>query len=500
MKYPNIIFFRFNKYNDIDNYLLNNEYECNFNITDNYKELNKLFDSNYHLLITYGDTEQEYHNTILPNIVSRFSNRWIHKCKKDILNIKQFNDTVNYCYINNVIKVREIHRPEFSIFTTCYNTWDKFDRVYNSLINQKLKDWEWVIIDDTPIPTYSEKNHFFFLREKCKNDSRIRLYCRSENSGNIGNVKNEAVSLCRGKYILELDHDDEILPDCLNDASEEFKDDEVGFIYMDFINIYENGENFFYSDFICKGYGGYYCQKYNNKWVNVYITPNINNITLSHLVCCPNHPRIWRKSVLLELENYSEFLPICDDYELLLRTALYTKIVKIHKLGYIQYMNDGNSNFSLIRNSEINRIGPYHIYPQFYNMYNVNNKMLELNAYENEDYINNCSQIWKREQYIHKYCNKIVNKDYKKQYCLIGIETLERNDLRELYNDNNNSFTILSNKITINNLQQLLDEKDYNNMRCYSLLDCNDTELERYFTLLCRHNNNYKILYYNTLL
>ena len=32
---------------------------------------------------------------------------------------------------------------------------------------------------------------------------------------------------------------------------------------------------------------------------------------------------------MMKLENYSEFLPICDDYEILLRTALNTKIVKI---------------------------------------------------------------------------------------------------------------------------------------------------------------------------
>ena len=498
MKYPNIIFFRFNKYSDIDSCLLNKSYNCSFNITDNVEDLNRLFDPNYHLLITFGDTEKEYHNYILPNIVNRFANRWIHKSREGILNIEEFNSNVNYCYINNVIMERKLQRPEFSIFTTCYNTWDKFDRVYNSIKNQKLKDWEWVIIDDTPLPKYNEKNHFDFLREKCKNDSRIRLYCRSENSGNIGNVKNEAVSLCRGKYILELDHDDEILPDCLVDAANEFHDEEVGFVYMDFINIYENGDNFLYGDFICKGYGGYYCQKYKDKWVNVYITPNINNITLSHLVCCPNHPRIWRKSVLLRLENYSEFLSICDDYEILLKTALNTKIVKIHKLGYIQYMNDGNSNFSLIRNSEINRIGPYHIFPQFYEMYNVNENMKKIDAYENENFIENLSQIWKRENYQHKFCNKIVNHDYTKQYCLIGEDTLEMNDLRELYKNKANSFIILSNTLEIERLQELLDSKGYGDMRCYSLLDCNREELERYFMLLCKCCDNFEIINSNS--
>ena len=34
------------------------------------------------------------------------------------------------------------------------------------------------------------------------------------------------------------------------------------------------------------------------------------------------------------------------------------KVAKIRKLGYIQFMNDNNNNFSLIRNGEINRLGP----------------------------------------------------------------------------------------------------------------------------------------------
>ena len=185
-----------------------------------------------------------------------------------------------------------------------------------------------MILDDSP-----EDEHFNFLKNISKKDKRIRLFKKDFNSGNIGNVKNEAVSLCRGKYVLELDHDDEILQDVLKDSYDEFeKDNNVGFIYMDFTNIYENGRNFKYGDVICKGYGSYYCQKHDNKWRYVYNTPNINNITLSHLTCCPNHPRIWRRSILMDIGNYSEYLPICDDYEILLRTAISTKMVKIAKI------------------------------------------------------------------------------------------------------------------------------------------------------------------------
>ena len=64
----------------------------------------------------------------------------------------------------------------------------------------------------------------------------------------IGNV-NEAVSLCRGKYVLELDHDDIIVPDLLKDATNVFEsDNEIGFVFSDFANVYEDGRNFNYGE------------------------------------------------------------------------------------------------------------------------------------------------------------------------------------------------------------------------------------------------------------
>ena len=491
-KYPIIIFFRYEKYTYIDDYINENreKYNCTFNITSNIADLNKLYNPNYHLLVTFGETENEYTTRISPILIRRLCGRWLHKNPAGLENIDEFNKNINYCYINNIIGKRELQRPTFSIFTTCYKTWEKFDRVYNSLLSQHFVDWEWVLIDDTPL----EDNHFAFLREKTKNENRVRLYCRSENSGNIGNVKNEAVSLCRGQYILELDHDDEILPDCLYDAVKAFEaDQEVGFVYMDFANIYENNTKFCYGDFICKGYGGYYCEKYKDNWVYVYSTPNINNITLSHLVCCPNHPRIWRKSLLLQIENYSEFLHICDDYEILLKTAINTKMCKISKLSYIQYMNNDNNNFSLIRNSEINRIGPQHIYPQFYNKYDVNRIMKEKNAYEDTEYLNNQSQLWKRpSNYIHKYCNtRICN--YKKQYLILGVDNLTQ--IKNIYSNQKYDFLLLDNKYSIDELIVIIEQYGYNRIKCYSLNDCMTEELIKYFKLIYKSDDcDYNIL------
>jgi glycosyltransferase involved in cell wall biosynthesis len=464
---------------------------CTIHITSSIEDLNKLFSPNYHLLVTYGDSYDEYHNSFADKIPHRFSGRWFHKT--DISNIVEFNHNVNYCYVTNVINIREKTRPVFSIFTTCFKSYDYIDTAYKSIKKQSLIDWEWVIMDDTP-----EDEHFVFLKNKLSSDNRVRLYKRDKNSGSIGNVKNEVISLCRGKYILEMDHDDEILSDCLLDSYNIFQSDEnIGFVYADTVHLYRDGRDFNYGDFICKGYGGYYLEKVRDKWVYVYNTPNINNITLSHLVCLPNHPRIWKRSVLMELESYSEFLPICDDYEILLRTCCSKyKVVKNNKAQYIQYMNDGGNNFSNIRNAEINRLGPKYISPMFYEKYNVHNKMKECNAYEDEIYIVNHSPIWKRgTEYQHKKKNQRINMNYDKQYCIINdtidnMDTVER--LKELYKNERNDFLVLSNRISSQELQSKLDSLGFDRMKCYSYTDCSEEELVNYFKMMylndrCEH-------------
>ena len=493
-KYPYVLFFRLDKYSEIDSFLHSNKdnLNCSIFIINNFKKLNMLFNSNYQILITFGQEEDQYYPLVNMMIADRMRMRWIHF--KEINSIDKFNHAVNYCFISNCLKNRIQVRPVFSLFTTTYNSYEKIVRCYNSLKKQKLLDWEWVVLDDSP-----DDKHFDYLRKMTKQDQRVRLYRRSENSGNIGNVKNEVVSLSRGKYVLELDHDDELLPTTLSDSAGYFdKNSEVGFIYMDFINIYENGTNFWYGDFICKGYAAYYSQKHNDRWVYIYSTPNINNVTLSHLTCCPNHPRIWRKDLLLECGNYSEFLPICDDYEILLRTALNTKMAKIPKLGYIQYMNDSNNNFSLIRNAEINRIGPQYISNMFFEHYKIHEKMKDLDAYEDEKYVHEYSQIWKRDPstYQHNYCNELVNLDYDRQYCFIGIDSMIKNleMIQELLKNPRNDFIVLDSKCSHEYLWWKLDYYQLHTFKCYSLIDAPEEELVNYFNMMYKSCNEYYII------
>lgn len=505
MRYPKIVFFRYAKYAEIDTFIEENKdkWMCTFDICGNYSGLNKLFHFNYPLFVTYGATYQEYLEDVHSIIAPKMVNRWLHF--DNITDINAVNHSVNNCYQTIVSKPHDTVRPIFSIFTTCFNSYQKIHRAYKSIRGQKWKDWEWVILDDSP-----DEAHFAFLKTTFADDKRIRLYRRSENSGNIGNVKNEAVSLCRGKYVLEMDHDDEILEDCLADAVSIFDTDPTaGFVFMNFTNIYEDGSNFSYGDFFGLGYCGYYCEKIRDtqlcdgkiagKWINVVMSANINNITLTHIVAVPNHPRIWRKSTLMELGNYSEYLPICDDYELLMRTAAMTdkKMVRLGKLAYVQYMNNGNSNFSLMWNAEISRLGPQYIKPHCYSTYQIDDKMKEMGASEPDIYNQHRSQIWKRgDQYEYKYCNKIANLDYTKEFCILGTKALLENlpRIREIYADPKNDFFVLDNEGSSAELCQLLDRLGLDRMKCYVMCDCGRAELLRYYMFLYKTCPDYEVI------
>ena len=493
MKYPLILFFRWDKYNEVDSkleqYKEADKLDCTIKIINSKEQLLELYSTDTHILVTYGDSDQEYAYDVNEVIPKRLRGRWIHK--KEIDNINEFNYNVNYCYISNVIDNRVSTRPVFSIFTSCYNSYDKLFRAYNSIKKQTMKDWEWVIMDDSP-----DDKHFEFLRNISAKDKRIRLYKRDQNSGSIGNVKNETIGLCRGKYVLEMDHDDEIMSYVLQDATDVFENDkDVGFVYMETASIREGGENFTYGDFICKGYGGNYTVKHDGKWRVIYNTPNINNITLSHLVCLPNHPRIWRRTTLMECGSYSELLPICDDFEVLLRTCINTKVVKIPKLGYFQYMNANNNNFSLIRNAEINRIGPQYISPMFFDRYKVNDKMKELDAFEDESYNWEHSKLWKRENsYTHKFCNQLINNDFDRHFCLIGLQSLSNARIKKIYENPRNDIILLDNKVTTEQLQKEIDRLGYDRMRCYSMNDCSEYELIKFFKRIYKFKEEYEII------
>jgi hypothetical protein len=124
--------------------------------------------------------------------------------------------------------------------------------------------------------------------------------------------------------------------------------------------------------------------------------------------------------------------------------------------------------------------------------------MKELGGYENEMYISNQSQIWMRDPEVYKnvYCNKLVNKDYDCQYCIIGLDSLFKNiDLiHKLYENKRNDFFLLENKSSVHYLWFKLDDFGFDRMKCYALSDYTNEQLLQYFNLILKSVENTKII------
>ena len=537
-RYPGVVLFCFEQYvAEVNAFICDNKaaLNCSVHVTSNLAELTNMWDPGNAILVTYGPDNKQYILPVRSVLPERFCTRWLHYSPGQFIasNAAEVSRGINFCFINNVIgapgtAAREHLRPVFSAFTTCYNSYNKIKRMYASLKVQTMLDWELVVMDDSPQSADDVDPHFQFLKKVFAGDARVRLYNRSNNSGNIGNVKNEAISLCRGKYVLELDHDDEITPDCFAEATHVFESDPgIGFVYSDFTNVYENGNNFSYVDFYGLGYAGYYCQKWLqptedvtkfwNRWINTSVTPQVNNVTLSHLVSLPNHPRMWRRTVLQSMGNYSEMLPICDDQEILMRTAITTKMAKINKMCYVQYMNDGGNNFSLIRNAEINRIGPRDLCSQFYEKYNVYHEFAKRGGSEPVEYRNNCSPIWKRDPLT--YAPTFINKSFAgraiaHQVCVIGLDTLLNGNnedgsissqVIQMLQTGDHDIIVLDGTVTREVMCQQMDKwiaandsAKYNGaldrVKCYAMVDTSPDELVKYFFWVYKSGNtDYKL-------
>jgi len=246
----------------------------------------------------------------------------------------------------------ELIHDKVSYFTPLYKTNVKIlKKVYIALCAQTLDKWEWVVVDDSP----TDELRIFF---DTISDFRVKYYRFSQQSGGrIGEAKWRCTTLCTGKYLAELDHDDIILPEMTERILKLGNKYNADFIYCDAAEVYYDEE----TDAIreCKRYGegfgmGYesYYQKriqnpVNKGWYTVQAIKSalLNPKTLRHIVGVPNHIRCWRKDFYFEkLDGHRRMLPIADDYELVVKTVVLDgTCVHMNWCGYLQTLHETNA-------------------------------------------------------------------------------------------------------------------------------------------------------------
>lgn len=123
---------------------------------------------------------------------------------------------------------------KITVFTPTFNRDYCLGRVYESLVRQTKKDFEWLIINDGSTDTTEElvqswidSKPFFSIK-----------YVKFDESGGLQRGINKAYSLAAGEYILKIDSDDYLLDDAVESISN----------WLDTVK----------DDSMCLGVGGFY--------------------------------------------------------------------------------------------------------------------------------------------------------------------------------------------------------------------------------------------------
>lgn len=102
------------------------------------------------------------------------------------------------------------HTPVFTIFTPTYNRAQTLPRLYKSIQNLTVRDFEWVIVDDG-----SNDGTEALVKQWQTEDNNfsIRYFWQTNQHKKV--AFNHGVQKARGKWFVAIDSDDELTPACL---------------------------------------------------------------------------------------------------------------------------------------------------------------------------------------------------------------------------------------------------------------------------------------------
>jgi glycosyltransferase involved in cell wall biosynthesis len=311
--------------------------DCKFYKTDD-NLINIINNFNPDAIITVGEDYGKFPNLGMQSLDIR--KRWLH--------VSELNESVGEmaynCANSYILDKSDKNTPLVSLFTPIYNTGKKLWRAYESVRNQTYNNWEWVLVNDS-----TDEGKTLKIAEQIADvDCRVKVYDFKKKSGGIiGESKYRAACLCSGDYLMEFDHDDYLTNEAIYWMVEAFKKySDAKFVYSDCAEIFENHESLTYGDGFAFGYGTYRDEIWNGRLYKAMNTVNINPKTIRHIVGVPNHFRAWERKFYHSIGGHNRRLTIADDYELIVRTFLNTRMVRIPKLLYLQFYHNSNTQNS----------------------------------------------------------------------------------------------------------------------------------------------------------
>lgn len=233
-----------------------------------------------------------------------------------------------------------------SIFTPTHDS-TFLPKVYESIKDQKFD--EWIILHNN-----GSKKRIGF------NDARVRELMVPVAPEWVGPLKAHACEQATGDVLVELDHDDLLLPTAIEETVRAFEDPSVGFVFSNTVNCtgdykpvarFPEQSGWRYRPFNYQGYD-------LDETVSFDATP----VAVSRIWFAPNHLRAFRRKDYEKVGGYNKSMRILDDLDLMCRLYQSCQFKHIDKPLYLYRIHGQNA--WLKHNREIQE-NVYRIYDQY---------------------------------------------------------------------------------------------------------------------------------------
>lgn len=238
-----------------------------------------------------------------------------------------------------------------SIFTPT-NDSTFLPEIYKCLLAQTDPDFEWILLFNNG----GEPINF--------DDPRVKSHIVYRAPEYVGTLKAAACERCTGDILLELDHDDLLLPTAIEEVKRAFADPEVGFVYSNTIHTHITPDGKMQAtQRFDEIYGWKYREvEYEGVKLDEHISFPPSPESVSRIWFAPNHLRAFRASTYREVGGYNPEMRILDDLDLMCRMYQKCRFAHIDKGLYLYRVHGRNS--WLRYNAEIQQ-NVYRIYDQY---------------------------------------------------------------------------------------------------------------------------------------
>lgn len=144
-------------------------------------------------------------------------------------------------------------------------------------------------------------------------DPRVKIFT-APHCPSVGALKKHACSLATGDVLIELDHDDILLPGCLERIHDAAREYPFSFIYSDTLELLDGKDHAYGVHFGWKHY------QFQGHTINQAFKPHPRS--LCEIFYAPNHVRAWTREAYFAAGGHDPTLPVCDDHKLMIDTYL----------------------------------------------------------------------------------------------------------------------------------------------------------------------------------